>query len=181
MKARGRFELTTKELPEELQFRIDAEKSQIFQVALAAFAFLFMARILVPLFAVDKPLFYIMLAIAIVGIFWIGITVAKNWNRVYTTTLSVTGQRLEATGDLLVPDWYGRYVRPGKIVVPVSEIKSIGYSIGGKYSHSGFWATCGFMTSSCLLPGLSPEQCTSITVAIARRFPQIGAKKQPKV
>lgn len=104
----------------------------------------------------------------------------RNWNKLQTTTLSVTSQRLEATGDNLDTNWIGVYCRPGKIVVPVSEVKSLGYQVGGRYSLSGFWAVCGFLTSRCLLTGLSSQQCTDVAVAIARRFPEIGAKMTQK-
>ncbi len=147
------------------------------QIVIPGIAFLFLLRIDVPIYPYNKILFAILLAILIVGILFVGINAARNWNRIYITRLSVTSQRFEATGDNLASDWAGYYTRPGKVTVAVSDVKSIGYSVGGKYSLSGFWATCGFLTSRCLLPGLNREQATAVAVAIAQRFPEIGAGK----
>lgn len=175
MSAFGLFKLTTHELQDELQFYLRRKPNHARQVVLAGFLFLFMLYIFVTVYSVERPLAFIVLAIALASALWIGISTARNWNRTYITTLSVTSLRLESTGDNLVSDSFGYYTCAGKVTVPVSEIKSIGYSLGGRYSPCGFWATCGFLTSRCLLPGLNREQATAVAVAITQRFPEIGA------
>jgi len=170
-------DLTTRELKNELQFCSTRKSSPLMQIVIPGIAFLFLLRIDVPIFAYNKMLFAIMSAILLLGILWAGINAARNWNRTYITKLSVTSQRFEATGDNLASDWAGYYTRPGKVTMAVSEVKSIGYSMGGKYSLGGFWATCGFLTSRCLLPGLNREQATAVAIAIAQRYPEIDAGK----
>jgi hypothetical protein len=179
MSVSGQVELTTQEFQDELQFCLKRKSNPLMLVVIPGLLFLFMLNIIVPLYAVEKPLGLIMFSIFVAGVLWVGINAMRNWNRTYITTLSVTGQRLEATGDSLASDWAGHYTRPGKVTMPVSEIKTIGYSLGGKYSPSGFWATCGFLTSSCLLPGLNREQATAVAIAITKRFPEIGSRTQP--
>jgi len=180
MLAFGSLELTTTELPSELQFRVDTQTGGASKMVLYAFIFLVSIFTFRPLLAIGGVYLAIGLALIVAAGLWMAIDALRNWNKRQTATLSVTSQRLEATGDNLYTNWAGAYCRPGKIVVPVSEIKSLGYQPGGRYSLAGFWAVCGFLTSRCLLPGLSRQQCTDVTVAIVRRFPEIGSQIQPK-
>jgi hypothetical protein len=177
MSAPKQPELITKELPDELQFRYehgDRRVGWIVSLVLVPFIFMFM-----PLATRAPGFFAIMMSIFLAGGLYIGITAARNWNRVYITTLSVTAQRFEATGDNLKMDWMCHATRRGTIVVPVSDVRGVGYSSGGRGEPCGLYVNCGILRSPCLLPWLSREQATAVAVAIARRFPNLGSKMTP--
>jgi hypothetical protein len=185
MSAPKQPELTTKELPDELQFRYACASGHFGWIVFLVFVpFIFM---LLPI-ATRAPIFFaIMMSMFLAGGLYVGIDTARNWNRVYSTTLSVTAQRLQATGDNLKPDWMGHYTRPGTIEIPVSEVTMLSYSPGdGESCPSGLCVNSRIVLGAiavqgrCIMPGLNREQATAAIVAIARRFPSIGAKMQPR-
>jgi hypothetical protein len=175
--------LTTRELPNELEFRFTSMNNRALQIVLLAFVFLCAVIAFVPFLNDHVPFFAFISAIFLAATAWMGIDTRRTWNKVYTTTLSATAQRLEATGDKLKPDWMGHYTRPGTIVLPLSEVKMLSYSPGdGQYCPSGLCVNSRVVMGAiklqgrCLLPGLNREQATAIAVAITKRFPEIGAK-----
>lgn len=180
MTASRRFEFTTRELPGELQFQLDSDSGGKTSLVILAVLIPVIIAILAPFYGASPITFALCLAILLAGFVWIGINIAQKWNKTMTTTLSVTSQRFEATGDSLKSDWMGNFTRPGKVTVPVSEIKSFGYGMGSEDTPSGFWVQCGLFKNFCLLPGLKRELCTAVSIAIARNFPQIGANIQGK-
>jgi hypothetical protein len=86
-----------------------------------------------------------------------------------TTTLSVTSQRLTASGRGVGSGTF----RSSSVAVPVSEVRWIGYLPD---ASRGLYLSTGFLDNPCLLPGLSREQCRSVLDAILRRFPEMLPK-----
>ena len=175
-----RLGLTAKELADELQFCYESERSRILQIVVPAILILCALAMAGLLFAFHATVFGVSSAMFLAAAVWTGIDAARNRNRIYSTTLSVSSQRFEATGDNLKAGWLGTFTRPGKIAVPSSEVTSFGYSPGGEDTESGLWVSSSLWRSHCLLPGLSREQATSVAAAIARRFPEIGSKLKPE-
>jgi hypothetical protein len=176
-------QVTTKELPDELQFRFDRSDNKALQLIVLVFLAVFGLTFLIKLSPAitQAPVFFLIMFVIIVGgILYLVISIARTRNRVYTTALSVTAQRLEATGDNLNSDWMGYYNRPGTVVFPVSEVRMLGYAPGGKYSPGGLCVNSRIVMGGiiiqgrCLLPGLNREQSMAVVVAIVRRFPEIG-------
>lgn len=99
---------------------------------------------------------------ALAEIAGVGIWAARSWKKVDTTTLSVTGQRFEATGDNLDSDLAGNYTRPGNLTVPASKVKSIQYVYGGEDSPTGLYVSSSYWKGGCFLPGLNRRQCTAV-------------------
>jgi hypothetical protein len=180
MTASGHPAFTTKELPAELQFHVERDSGSKGGLLVASILFTIFIFMLFPLAKYSPLTFAACEAIVLAAAVVTGIGLAKKWNKILKNSLSVTSQRFEAVGDDLVSDWMGNSTNPGKVVMPVSEIKSFGYGMGGEDEPSGFWVYCGYFKNFCVLPGLKREQCTAVSIAIARRFPEIGAKMSQK-
>jgi hypothetical protein len=173
VKAFGNTELTTKELPGELQFRVDSELGWFPPVVLLLLGFAFLIWALTMPFLGLKVAFGIF---ALAEIVFVGIWAARSWKKADTTTLSVTSQNFVATGAGLG----AAFSRNGTITVPASEVKTIQYIGGGEDTTSGLYVSSSFWKSYCVLPGLNREQCTAVAVAIAQRFPELGSKNAQK-
>jgi hypothetical protein len=154
MPAFGHSELTIKELPDELQFRLDIELGWFGRIALPILLVGLMALTMSPMFRIN-PIFLICCLAAILALaLWMGIHIARS-KRFKTTTLSVTSQRLEASGDDLAMVSFRASNRPGKITVPVAEIKTLEYASGGEDDPSGLWVSEERSKSKCILPGMN--------------------------
>jgi hypothetical protein len=173
MNAFGHTELTVNELPDRLQFRVDREAGW----APAAVLLIVSTGFMIFSLTISVPTLRYTFAAVTAGFFvWIGITLVRNLKKIDTTTLSVTSESLVATGAGL------RWLGSGNSTscVPTAEIRSMGYETGGEDDPSGLYVSCGFWKNRCLLPGLNRQQCTAVTIAIVRRFPEIGSKIQRK-
>jgi hypothetical protein len=174
MKAFGNTELTTKDLADELQFRVESELGWFPPVALLLLGFAGL------IWALTIPVLGLQIVIALAALAelgWVGIWARRSWKKADTTTLSVTDQNFVATGDGLG----AAFSRKSSITVPASEVKAIQYIDGGEDTTSGLYLSTSYWKSSCVLPGLNRRQCTAVTVAIVRRFPQIGAQIAKKM
>lgn len=176
MKAFGRLEVTTTELPDELCFRVEQEFGW---VPLAALPGIFLGMVAISPF-LDSP--WVSISIGLFGLAVIGVVMifappsARKGRR--TTTLSVTSQRLEVTGAVQEGWPFGRRRPP--IVVLVSELQAIEYVMGGEDTSRGLYARKSWWKSECLLPGLSRLQCNVVTEGILSRFPEIAARTAAK-
>jgi hypothetical protein len=169
MNAIGYTELTARELPDELQFQVDRENGWFLLVAMLTLP----VGLLIFSQTFAAPALRIVLALLSVGwLVWSGFFVSRNWGRVDTTTLSVTGQLFIARGAGL--EWFQS--GSATVQVPASEVTSFGYQTGGEDDPNGLYVSCGFWKNKCLLPGLSRAQVTNIAVAVVRRFPELAAK-----
>ncbi|MGA2277309.1 MAG: hypothetical protein ABSG00_06880 [Terracidiphilus sp.] len=183
----ARLGLTTKELPNELEFCFAREQSGTMQIVAIVLALVSAIAAFIPA-SLRPEAFWIFATVSAAFLgwaLWMAADTARNWKRVYKTTLTATAQRIEATGDNLKPDWMGHYTRPGTVVLPVSEVKMLSYSPGdGQYKPSGLCVNSRIvmgairMQGKCILPGLNREQATAVIVAITRRFPEIGSQLQ---
>ncbi|MGD0786485.1 MAG: hypothetical protein ABR898_00785 [Terracidiphilus sp.] len=180
MTTSGHPAFTAKELPAELQFHVERDSASKTGLLIAGILFSILFFSLFPLVKYSPLTFAACEAIVLAAALVTGIGLAKKWNKTLKNSLSVTSQRFEAVGDDLKSDWMGNSTNPGKVIMPISEIKSFGYGMGGEDEPSGFWVDCGFFKSLCVLPGLNREQSTAVSIAIARRFPEIGAKMAQK-
>jgi hypothetical protein len=175
MEAFGHLELTVQEQPDELLFRIDREYGWAGRVALPAAC---VAMLMISLFLTDTGM---RISLAGVALFmlavWGGVTLfrpASDRSPIQTTILSVTSQRLEASGVL---DRGTAFGRRSKIVVPASEVRKIAYGMGSEDAEGGLYVAVSFWKSECMLPGLNREQCKLVAERIARRFPEIGRER----
>ncbi len=170
MNAFGQTEVTSKEITGGLEFQVDHEHGWFLLLAFLALPVVFLGFSL----AVSVPTLRAVFSLVSLGFLaWIGLAVWKKWNRVDTTVLSVTGQGFRASGAGLA--FFDSHAVE---TVPLSEVTSVGYMMGGDNDPSGLYVGCGSWKSKCLLPGLNRAQATAIAVAITRRFPEIGAKRK---
>lgn len=164
MHARGTTELTTTELPDELQF-----------CAVRSIGWLDLA-IWPVLFAVCETLAWVMPAnghrmYLVVGAFLLLVPLV-TLQRQLVWRLSVNGQRFESSG---YQDPYAVLIHiPHRVVVPLSEVKSIGHHGD---DERGFYLDCGIWKKENVLPGLTREQSRQVALTILRRFPQLGSKR----
>ena len=174
MSAFGHTELTTNELPDELQFRVDTEPGWFPPLLFVLLCFA------LPLVAwkASPPGDRLVLSLLALGFaVFMGFVTATKWENVATTKLSVTSQNIVATGNFT-----GSFLSNSQktITVQVSEVRKIGYQMGGEDTPSGLYVSCGFFKNKCVLPGLNRQQAKAVTEAIQRRFPEIGTKKLRK-
>jgi hypothetical protein len=157
MKARGYFELTTTELPDELQFRVThhAGWEDWFR------------RIVPPAIIVSTffvPSFHHIWVYRVLIFFAMADSRQLDWIRGRTTELRVTSSELVATGNL-------RKLFSRRATVPASEVMWLGFDSYGS-NQPGF-AVEGGEIGLCVLPGLNREQAEAIADTILRRFPNI--------
>jgi hypothetical protein len=168
MNAFGHVELTSGETRDGLEFRVDREAGWFPLAVLLVICAGFLAFA----FSAGPPAVRSGFAAAAMGLLlWIGFMAARTWGKISTTTLSVTRDRLVASGGGLKSPDFGS----STLTVPVGEIKSIGYESGGEDDPCGLYAACGVFKHRCLLPGLNRQQATAVAIAIVRRFPQIAS------
>ncbi len=174
MKAFGNIELTTTELPDKLEFRVDSELGWFGPVIL------FLLGVACVIWALTMEFIGLIVALGLLGlaeIVFVGIWAVRSWKRVDTTLLSVTRESFVATGCGIGTG----FSRNSSITVPASEVKRIQYVNGGDNMASGLYVSTGYWKSKCVLPGLNRQRCTAIIVAIVRRFPEIGAQLNAKL
>ena len=160
MRLRGQNEITTVDLPEQLEFRVLRRPGWV-ETALEIGSL-----------------------IAICGIAWkwqnlwawiaggAGIlALVASWLQGRETQLSVTKRGLIATGNL------GRLVRT-KLTVDAADVKSLEYFAGDEGDLGGLFVIKGW-TRICLLPGLSETEANRIVGAIIAKFPEIGGDSEP--
>jgi hypothetical protein len=162
MNARGTTELTTTELPNELQFQA---VRNLGWVELAIWPVAFVAC---EIFAWMMPAHGGRMVLVLGALLLLLPLATLRRNLVWR--LSVTNQRFEANGYL---DQFAviLYI-PHRVVVPLSKVKSIGY----QGDDHGFYLDCGFWKKECVLPGLNREQSQQVAMTILRRFPDVGVK-----
>jgi hypothetical protein len=164
MNARGITELTTTELPDELQFQA---VRFVGWMELAVWPTAFLAgEILAWMMPANSERVCMVICAMLL------LVPLATMRRILTWRLSVTSQRFEANGCL---DQFAilAYI-PHRVVVPLSKIKSMGYH--GADDH-GFYLDCGMWKKENVLPGLTREQSHQVAVTILRRFPQVGSMR----
>lgn len=160
MRLRGNNEITTVDLPEELQFRVSHRAGWIE-------LFLEVASTVLLVWAGWKwPNFWLRIG-AGAGV----LALIANWLQGRETHLSVTKRELSATGNL------GRPVRT-ELTLGAAEVKSLEYFVGDEGEPSGLFAMTRW-TRVCLLPCVSEAEANGIVGAIVRKFPQIGGDPDP--
>jgi hypothetical protein len=157
MRAFERAEITTIELPDELQFAV---------IRHAGWAERFGAPVAVAATALwlwfsGQEVFSLL--IAAIG----GISLVANWVRGQVTKLRVTETEFVGRGNL--DQFFSTEAR-----AQASEVTSIGYEMGSENGPSGLYARTGW-SHTCLLPGLNEEQANAIAAAVSKRFPEIPA------
>jgi hypothetical protein len=172
MAAMFNFVLTTEELPGELRFQVDREVGSLLRVTYPVICVVL--AVLCSLIALTQeypPDWSVGIAIGagINLVAWPILLVIARKNP--TTKLSVTSQRFLASGRGVGPHPWSS----GSADLPVSEVDWIGYLAS---QPSGLYLSCGFMQNTCVLPGLSREQTSSVANAIVRRFPECQSKLQ---
>lgn len=177
MKALDTTRLTVTELPYELEFRIDREQGWFVLTALSVFSFV----LLILSFTLHSLGLRIILAgIAVFIPSVIAFGFALTWHQVRTTRLTVTEEAFAATGYGLgaaVQYSAGSMLRSPcyEAVVPVADIRSLGYERGGEDSFDGLYVNLGHW-KRCVLRYLNRRQCQQVTAVILRRYPEIGPR-----
>jgi len=103
----------------------------------------------------------IAMAVPIVGL----VSLIYYWFKPTDTKLFVTQYELTAKGNL------GHTFTNG-ILVPASEVKSLGYFVGNENEPSGLYANRGWRMT-CLLPALNKNEANSIAGTIREKFPDL--------
>jgi hypothetical protein len=104
---------------------------------------------------------------SMVGLFVCAVAIGGmliNWALGPTTVFRISGNRLVASGNL-------RRWSSSDIDIPANEVKSIGWSSGGRNSSSGLYAWHG-LRGTCVLPGLPKKKAAEVTDAISKKYPQ---------
>jgi hypothetical protein len=165
-------ELSTSELPNELRFSVDRKTGWFFLVVWPTILAVLLAVCLIVIFTQEYPPDWsIGIAIgAAINLVALPIMLALARRR-STTALSVTDQRLAAKGRGVGSSPF----LSSTVNIPLSEVSWLGYLPS---NTPGLYVSCGLMKNDCILPGLDGEQASTVTDAIARRFPQIGLLMQ---
>ncbi len=156
----GNVKITTSEFPDHLQIVVTRE-------------FGLLMLILPPATMVA------LIGIGILGHFWIlalmgvfGLGSFALWYRHGpVTTLNVSASELTARGNI------DRSFRT-EIVVPASEVKSLGYEIGDEQEPSGLYVRRSWR-NTCLLPDLNRKDTMAIADAVHDKFP--GFERQDDI
>ena len=107
-----------------------------------------------------------LLAFCVVGLAWMAFGLLKDWPMKSASRLTITSRELVATLDLIrFPKRVIRF-RP-------DDVKSLGYSIGGKHEPSGL-----YLNETCVFDGLDRKQAEAIVFRIFYKFPNIGCKDE---
>jgi hypothetical protein len=158
MRVFGHVEITTVDLPDELQFRMVREYgvfNVIFQAALTIYVLWWVWK-----WQADSVMGLVPSLFAVIII----LGLLANWFHGRTTTLRVTSRELVATGNL-------NRMLTTEVRVAAYEMEAIGYHMGGEDEPSGLCTKRGWK-HTCLLPGVSRKQARMITDAISLKFPQ---------
>lgn len=173
MKALIYCELTVRELPNELQFRVDRFMGWFFKTTWPIiFAVLLVLCSAVVFLNEYPPDWSVGIAIgsAINLVLWPLFFVLARRNP--TTTLSVTADRFAAAGRGVGSTQWGS----AAVEIPISKADWIGFVAG---NAPGLYLSRSLSENTCLLPGLDREQARSVTEAIIRRFPDLRSKIEP--
>ncbi|MGA7833442.1 MAG: hypothetical protein WCA21_21015 [Terracidiphilus sp.] len=95
----ARLGLTTKELPNELEFCFAREQSGTMQIVAIVLALVSAIAAFIPA-SLRPEAFWIFATVSAAFLgwaLWMAADTARNWKRVYKTTLTATAQRIEAT------------------------------------------------------------------------------------
>lgn len=163
-------ELTTTELSNELQFRVDRRMGSFFQVTYPLICVVLVILCSLVVFTQECPPDWsvgIDIGAGINLAAWPFMMLLARKNP--TTKLSVTSQRFLASGRGVGPNPWSC----GTENLPVSEVSWIGYLAS---QPTGLYLSRGFMENTCVLPGLNRELSNSVIDAIVRRFPEYKSK-----
>ncbi|MGA3372892.1 MAG: hypothetical protein ABSC48_14140 [Terracidiphilus sp.] len=173
MRVRGYTELTTTELPDELQFRVVRHAILRAWINWVTKRFLSIAPALALCllygFWKDRSVLWAFAGL-LTGVFSISVVMfLAHWLHGPTTDLCVTGDELVANGNLRTN------ILSNRATVPWSEVKILGWAEEGLcVVRKGFWGL-----TTCVLPGLDEEQAKAVRTAISMRFPGIAFKVRP--
>jgi hypothetical protein len=165
MKALSHSELTTVDLHSELRFSVDRHVGWLDLLAAPVILFVLLD------FASAHPASWVhalMLKSTWPLLFALSSLLALiiGWMHGRSTELRVTSSELIATENI------GRLFST-EVRMPASEVKSIGFRVGGHGRQGGLFAKRGWRYV-CLLPGLNQWQAGAVARTIFRRFPEIG-------
>jgi len=150
----GTSELKAVELPGELQFVYGYQAGWGDLAAPPATLLVLLAWA----WSTHRPVFAAIFVVAFTAL-------VVYWLNISPTRLSVSSQELIAHGN------QNRNIRE-EVIVPASEVKSIGYLAAGEHGAAGLYAFRG-NRQTCLMPGLTQEQATAIADVIREKFPYL--------
>ena len=157
MKACGYAELTTTELPDELQFRVTYHAGWEDWFRRIVPPVIIVSTFFVPWFN-HIWVYRVLIFLSMAG------STQLDWIHGRTTELRVSSSALVATGNL-------RKLFSTRATVPASEVMWLGFDSYGS-NQRGF-AVEGGEIGLCVLPGLNREQAEAVANTILRRFPNI--------
>lgn len=158
MRAIGRVQLTTTELPDGLEFAVEREYGWLvwaIGLAITLGTGWMLWRINTTFTHLIVVTICAVLAAAAIGI----------WVQGRSTTLRVMSDEISAQGNI-------NRIFSTQMRIPVSEVKWLGYEAGGDNEPSGLYLRHGW-SRTCLLPGLDADQGLAVVGAIFARFPEI--------
>ena len=154
MTAFGKRSIRTIETPDEIQFFLVRESGWANQLIGATVVLLISWQA----WRSSNPLWYVL---CILG--WVSLAADRLFGK--TAQFGVTQTQLTALGA-----W--ERIFQERFEVGLSEVKLIGYAIGGEGDPYGFYISAGWQ-SKCVLPGIDEADCRQIMDAIYRKFPDI--------
>ena len=158
MRAIGRVQLTTTELPSGLEFDVVREFGWLELVIWLAITL----GTIWMFWRVDATITHVIVVVigAIVAAAAIATLVQGR-----STKLLITSDEISAKGN--INKMFSTEMR-----IPVSEVKWLGYEAGGDNEPSGLYLRHGWRRT-CLLPGLDEDQGLDVVGAIFAKFPGI--------
>ena len=162
MKLLGKNQITTIDLPDQIQFVVVREQGLLVLILPPA---LCLGTILYGWFS--RHWYFI--PFGLIGLAYIAV-----WHlRGPVTKLFVTQDQLIAAGNL-------ERLITSKITIPADEIKYLGFSTGGENQPIGLYALRGWH-ETCVLPGLGKKDVMNIADAIHAKFPRYKRQDEPGV
>jgi hypothetical protein len=158
MKAIGRVQLTTVELPDALEFSVVREYGWL-EWAIG----LVLTLMLIWLFWRFNTLITHLFAAVICAA--AAAAVIAIWVQGRSTKLRVTSDEILAEGNI-------NKIFSSEMRIPVSEVKWLRFEAGGDNAPSGLYLRHGW-SHTCLLPGLDKNQGIAVVSAIFAKFPEI--------
>lgn len=158
MRAIGRVQLTTTELPSELEFDVVREFGWLELVIGLAITL----GTIWMFWRVDATITHVIVVVIGAIVAAAAITVLVQGRR---TTLRITSDEISARGN--INKMFSTEAR-----IAVSDVKWLGYEGGGDNEPSGLYLKHGW-SRTCLLPGLDEDQGLAVVGAIFAKFPEI--------
>ena len=158
MKALSQIHLTTAELPDALEFRVEREAGW-FELALSAVITIFAVWLFWKTGSLFPRIIAVLAAAAAVVTLW------ANWLHGKVTRLVVNAEEIVADGNL-------DRILATTVRIPAGELKSLRWDSGGEDGTPGLYANRGW-NSTLLLPHITQQHATTICNAIENRFPEI--------